>query len=100
MKVGLPAKSGVSGALIVVVPNVMGIGLWSPALDEIGNSVRGLQFCQVNNLRRHLYNRTLSILGGSVTVVGLVFSLAGLDLTKQENVLLYACTVTTEFRPV
>ena len=46
-QVGLPAKSGVSGALVVVVPNVMGIGLWSPALDEIGNSVRGLQFCQV-----------------------------------------------------
>jgi glutaminase len=46
-QVGLPAKSGVSGALVVVVPNVMGIGLWSPALDEVGNSVRGLQFCQV-----------------------------------------------------
>jgi len=36
-EVGLPAKSGVSGGLVVVVPNVMGIGLWSPALDEIGS---------------------------------------------------------------
>ena len=37
--VGLPAKSGVSGALVLVVPNVMGIGIWSPALDALGNSV-------------------------------------------------------------
>ena len=38
--VGLPAKSGVSGALVLVVPNVMGIGIWSPPLDALGNSVR------------------------------------------------------------
>ena len=36
-KIGLPAKSGVSGGLLLVIPNLMGIGLWSPALDEIGN---------------------------------------------------------------
>ena len=42
--VGLPAKSGVSGAIIGVVPNVMGFCTWSPRLDEHGNSVRGLDF--------------------------------------------------------
>ena len=42
-KVGLPAKSGVSGCMIIVVPNVMSIALWSPPLDEIGNTCRGLQ---------------------------------------------------------
>eukprot|EP00095_Tigriopus_kingsejongensis_P005251 maker-scaffold353_size198981-snap-gene-0.36 protein:Tk05251 transcript:maker-scaffold353_size198981-snap-gene-0.36-mRNA-1 annotation:"glutaminase liver mitochondrial" len=42
--VGLPAKSGVSGALVLVVPNVMAIALWSPPLDRVGNSVRGVQF--------------------------------------------------------
>ena len=36
-KIGLPAKSGVSGGLLLVIPNLMGIGLWSPALDDIGN---------------------------------------------------------------
>ena len=40
LQVGLPAKSGVSGSLVLVVPGVMGIGLWSPPLDNLGNTVR------------------------------------------------------------
>lgn len=44
--VGLPTKSGVSGSLMVVIPNVMGICCWSPPLDFYGNSVRGVQFCE------------------------------------------------------
>ncbi len=41
-EVGLPAKSGVSGVLMLVIPNVMGVCIYSPRLDAHGNSVRGL----------------------------------------------------------
>ena len=44
--IGLPAKSGVSGAMMVIIPGLMGIGIWSPRLDEHGNSVRGIEFCR------------------------------------------------------
>ncbi len=39
--VGLPSKSGVGGGITVTVPNKMGIGVFSPALDEHGNSAAG-----------------------------------------------------------
>ena len=42
--VGIPAKSAVSGIVIAVVPNVLGIAVWSPRLDSCGNSVRGVEF--------------------------------------------------------
>lgn len=44
--IGLPAKSGVSGAVVVVIPNVLGMVLWSPRLDENGNSVRAVHFAR------------------------------------------------------
>ncbi|XP_020339594.1 glutaminase liver isoform, mitochondrial-like isoform X1 [Oncorhynchus kisutch] len=56
--VGLPAKSGVSGAVLLVVPNVMGVMCWSPPLDRVGNSVRGIHFCQelVSSFNFHNYD--------------------------------------------
>lgn len=35
-KVGVPAKSGVCGGMLIVIPNVMGIFTWSPPLDALG----------------------------------------------------------------
>lgn len=39
--VGLPSKSGVGGGITISVPNKIGIGIFSPALDEHGNSAAG-----------------------------------------------------------
>ena len=35
-----------SGIVIVVVPNVVGFATWSPPLDTIGNSARGVMFAE------------------------------------------------------
>lgn len=40
--VGLPAKSGVSGGILVVSPGRMGFATYSPLLDHHGNSIRGV----------------------------------------------------------
>lgn len=42
-RVGIPAKSGVSGGIMAVVPGVAGIATFSPPIDANGNSVRGLR---------------------------------------------------------
>jgi glutaminase len=42
-RVGIPAKSGVSGGILATVPNQAGIAVFSPRLDHNGNSVRGLK---------------------------------------------------------
>ncbi|WP_083906516.1 glutaminase A [Acaricomes phytoseiuli] len=44
--VGMPAKSGVGGGIIAVLPGQVGIAVFSPPLNEHGNSVRGVQVCE------------------------------------------------------
>jgi len=43
-RVGLPAKSGVAGGIMVVVPNLLGLATFSPKLDQYGNSVKGREY--------------------------------------------------------
>jgi glutaminase len=45
-RVGMPAKSGVGGGIVAIVPGQLGIGVYSPKLDAKGNSARGIQVCQ------------------------------------------------------
>jgi glutaminase len=54
-KVGLPAKSGVCGGIMAVVPHKMGIGVFSPLLDTRGNSVRGVKVCEELSRRLGLH---------------------------------------------
>ncbi|MGC9401410.1 glutaminase B [Vibrio genomosp. F10] len=42
-RVGMPGKSGVGGGIVAIVPNEMSIAVWSPELDQSGNSLAGTQ---------------------------------------------------------
>ncbi|MGD9956181.1 MAG: glutaminase A [Candidatus Nanopelagicales bacterium] len=55
-RVGLPAKSGVSGGVSAALPGQLGLGLHSPLLDSNGNSVRGVAAAELlsNRLGMHL----------------------------------------------
>ena len=44
--VGIPAKSGVAGGVMAVIPGRLGIATYSPPLDGFGNSVRGVAVCR------------------------------------------------------
>ena len=56
--VGLPAKSGVSGCIFAVVPKLCGICVYSPKLDKIGNSYRGVKFFEriTSMYRLHIFD--------------------------------------------
>ncbi len=58
VSVGLPAKSGVSGGIFAVLPGQLGVAVYSPRLDEQGNSVRGVNVCRelAATLGLHLVN--------------------------------------------
>jgi glutaminase len=42
-RVGLPAKSGVGGGILAIVPGVASVAVWSPGLNRYGNSKKGTQ---------------------------------------------------------
>ncbi len=58
VKIGLPMKSGISGALIAILPDKGAIASYSPALDSIGNSVAGLTLMETlsQNLQLSIFS--------------------------------------------
>ena len=46
-KVGLPGKSGVGGGIVAIHPNKYCIAVWSPKLNEKGNSNKGIKFLEL-----------------------------------------------------
>ena len=62
-RVGLPAKSGVGGGIVAIVPHEMAIAVWSPELDDAGNSLAGIAVLEqlTKQLGRSVYLCSLSI---------------------------------------
>ena len=62
-RVGIPAKSGVGGGIMAALPSQLGLGTFSPCLDDHGNSVRGLQVCEALSAEfdLHMLNRSADV---------------------------------------
>lgn len=53
-RIGIPAKSGVGGGVVAVVPGRLVIAVWSPALDKTGNSLAGVRALELFTSRTGL----------------------------------------------
>jgi glutaminase len=82
-KVGMPAKSGVAGGVIAVLPGQLGVGVFSPRLDAKGNSVRGIAVC--NELSRHLDLHLFNRPAFSRTAIRLKFTGAELNSSRSRG---------------
>ena len=71
-EVGMPAKSGVGGGIVAVLPGRFGIGVFSPRLDARGNSARGIEVCK--RLSRDFGLNVFSAVGNPRTALGRVYT--------------------------
>ncbi|WP_085998230.1 glutaminase A [Nocardia tenerifensis] len=72
--VGLPAKSGVGGGIVAVLPGQIGLAVYSPRLDAHGNSVRGVAACR--ELSRRLELHFLHVTRSARTAIRAGYSVA------------------------
>lgn len=93
LRVGMPAKSGVGGGIVAVKPGQFGVGVYSPPLDEAGNSTRGVAALQVLaddyglHLLRHPVEPVDPVAGTREDDGGLVLELRGeIDFVAAEQV--------------
>ncbi|MBU9766102.1 glutaminase A [Mycobacterium sp. TNTM28] len=87
--VGMPAKSGVGGGIVAVLPGQLGIGVYSPRLDSRGNSVRGVQVCR--NLSSQLGLHFLTVTRESSSTLRAVFDVSpGVRVYEVQGDLMFA----------
>ncbi len=79
--VGIPAKSGVAGGILGVLPGQVGVAVFSPKLDEHGNSVRGIKI-----MERLSQDMGLHLMEGTPSAQTIVQRVYYLDEKKQIQV--------------
>ena len=79
--VGLPAKSGVAGGVMAVVPGQLGVCVFSPRLDEHGNSVRGVTACR--RVSRELGLHLVDVGRAALSTVRAQYDLARMPSTRR-----------------
>ncbi len=79
--VGMPAKSGVGGGVMAVLPGQLGVCVFSPRLDEVGNSVRGVAVC--TRLSEELDLHFVDVARSSRSIVRASYDLAGVPSSRR-----------------
>jgi glutaminase len=82
-RIGMPAKSGVSGGVISVLPGQLGIGVFSPRLDARGNSLRGIKVCDA--LSRSFDLHSFNSPHNSQAVIRLRFNGSQVNSSRQRS---------------
>jgi glutaminase len=88
--IGVPAKSGVGGCVFLVLPNLCGISIWSPRLDNIGNSTRGVAVATELVKRFNFHN--FEVFSGHTTTKINPSKPAGFDENKSLADLIFAAS--------
>ncbi|KAK5651652.1 hypothetical protein OQA88_11827 [Cercophora sp. LCS_1] len=78
-RIGIPAKSGVAGAIIGALPGQVGIATFSPKLDSRGNSVRGVAICERLSSDMGMHMMDVSQISASTVRTSVATILAGED---------------------
>ncbi|WP_030482873.1 glutaminase A [Nocardioides aequoreus] len=79
--VGMPAKSGVSGGIIAVLPGQVGLAVFSPRLDAHGNSARGVTLCE--RMSRDMEMHLMHVGRSSRTAVRAAYPLSRLSSRRR-----------------
>lgn len=81
--VGMPAKSGVAGGVVAVLPGQLGIGVFSPRLDARGNSVRGVEVCK--RLSRDFRLHSLRVVRSTHSAIRAQYDVAGVGSKRMRD---------------
>ena len=95
-EVGMPAKSGVGGGIVAVLPGRFGIGVYSPRLDKKGNSVRGIEVCK--RLSKDFGLNVFSPTNNPKLSLGRIYTGADTPSRRQPTAEMHACLKDTAHR--